>query len=89
MEIQLKPELEQFIREEVDRGRYDTPAEAVNAAVARLQTDAELSPDDLEDLRTELDLGIAEADRGEFAEFTAEEIIAERRAAFRDQRKGT
>jgi antitoxin ParD1/3/4 len=82
MDIQLKPELERFIREEVSNGRYETPGEAVNAAVARLQTDTELSADDLADLRAEVDIGIAEADRGEFVEFTAEDIVAERHAAF-------
>ena len=80
MEIRLEPHLARFIDEQVKRGIYDSAEDAVNAGVARLQTEEELSAADIEDLRAELDAGIAEADAGEFTEFTAEDIIAERRA---------
>lgn len=80
MEIRLEPHLARFIDEQVKRGIYDSAEDAVNAGVARLQTEEELSAADIEDLRAELDAGIAEADAGEFTQFTAEDIIAERRA---------
>jgi hypothetical protein len=41
----------------------------------------QLTPQDIRELRAELDKGIAEADRGEFVQFTAEDIIAEGLAA--------
>lgn len=80
MEIRLEPQLARFIDEQVKRGIYDSAEDAVNAGVARLQTETELSAADIEDLRADLDAGIAEADAGEFTEFTAEDIIADRRA---------
>ncbi len=88
MDVQLKPELEKFVHEQVEQGRYDSVEDVVNAAVAQLQTETELSPEDIAELRAEVDIGIAEADRGEFVEFTAEDIIAERRAAFESRKKG-
>jgi antitoxin ParD1/3/4 len=88
MDVQLKPELEKFIHQQVEQGRDDSAEDAVNAAVAQLQTGTELSPDDIAELRAEIDMGIAEADRGEFVEFTAEDIIAERRAALESRKKG-
>ena len=87
MNVRLKPELEQFVEEQVKSGRFATVDDALNAAVARLQTDDQVVGD-LEALRAEVDVGLAEADRGEFVEFTADDVIAERRAAWAARRKG-
>jgi antitoxin ParD1/3/4 len=81
MNILLKPELEKFIDDQVQQGRFDSAADAINSAVARLQTERELAGLPLEALRGEIDIGLAEADRGEFTQFTAEDVIAERHAA--------
>jgi putative addiction module CopG family antidote len=81
MRITLDPSLAKFITDQVKAGRYASTTDALNSAVARLQTDVELSKAGIERLRAELDPAIAEADRGEFVEFTAEDVIAERRAA--------
>lgn len=86
MTVSLKPDLAKFIDDEVKRGRYSSAEDAVNAAVARLQTDQQVSPEDIAELRAELDPAIAEADRGEFDSFTAEEVIAERRQAYEQRR---
>ena len=87
MNVELRPEFEQFIREQVRQGHYGSVEDALNAAVAQLQTQAELSPEDIADLQAEVDIGIAQADREEFVEFTAEEIIAECRAEFHSAKK--
>jgi len=90
MNVLLKPELEKFIDDEVQSGRYDSTADAINAAVARLQAEREIAGLSLDALRAEVDVGLAEADRGEFVEFTAEDVIAERRAALASrERKDT
>jgi antitoxin ParD1/3/4 len=80
MNVQIKPELQRFIEDQVKSGRYGSTDDAMNAAVAVLQTESELSPEEIDDLRAKLDVGLAEADRGEFAAFTAEDVIAECRA---------
>ncbi|HZO54242.1 MAG TPA: hypothetical protein VFB63_16130 [Bryobacteraceae bacterium] len=38
MTITLKPEQERIIQEHIDRGRYETPAEVLDDALAALQT---------------------------------------------------
>ena len=86
MPISLTPALAKFVDDLVRSGRYSSADDAVNAAVARLQSDHELTPEEIADLRQDLDPALAEADAGTFADFTAEDIIAERRAA-RDARK--
>jgi putative addiction module CopG family antidote len=85
MPISLTPGLAKFVDYLVKSGRYASADDAVNAAVARLQTEHELTPEEIADLRDELDPAIAEADAGTFADFTAEDIIAERRAAHKRQ----
>jgi putative addiction module CopG family antidote len=84
MLVSLSPSLAKFVDEQIKAGRYASTDEALNSAVARLQSDAEISALDLDHIRADLDPALAQADRNEFSEFTASDIIAERRAA-RDQ----
>jgi putative addiction module CopG family antidote len=88
MNVNLHPDIEKFVDEKVKTGQYRTPEEAVNGLLARVRDQESLSEDEIADLRREADQGIAEADRGEFLEFTAEDVIAERRAAFVARSKG-
>jgi antitoxin ParD1/3/4 len=80
MNVSLDPQVQKFIEQKVRNGQYASPEEAVNQMLDHVRAQEELTPEDLDDLRAEIDIGIAEADRGEFAEFTAEDVIAERRA---------
>lgn len=77
MQISISRELEQFIADEVKSGRFTSYEEVVNAAVIQLRDREELSNEDLSDLRAEIDVGIAQVDRKEFAKFTAQDIIDE------------
>jgi Arc/MetJ-type ribon-helix-helix transcriptional regulator len=47
MNITINPEYERFIDEQVKAGRFSSPAEAMEAGIARLMLDAE--PDVLDD----------------------------------------
>jgi putative addiction module CopG family antidote len=87
MNISLKPNLEKFIADQVKADRFQSADEAMNAAVAHFQMEEALSDEDLNDLRAEIDAGIAEADRSEFADFTAADIVAERLAARKNGKK--
>ncbi len=84
----LSPEISRFIQEKVSAGFFALPEEAVNAFLSNAAQQEELTADDLEELRSDVDKGIAEADRGEFADFTAEDIIAQGRTRHAAQRKG-
>jgi antitoxin ParD1/3/4 len=77
MDISLPSDLEQFVTDEIRSGHFDTREEVINAAIAQLRDSQKLSREDLEEIRAAIDIGIAEADREEFVQFTAEDIIAE------------
>lgn len=81
MEIKLRPELQRFLDQQVREGHYGSTEDAINAGVAKLQTEHELSPSEIQELQADLDVGLAQADRGEFVEFSAEQIIEERHSA--------
>ena len=95
MRISLRPDLEKFVEEKVRAGDYADADALVNDAVAMLReqelpTEDELSPEDqkkLADLRRELNIGIEQAERGEFVEFTAEDIKRAGRAELERRRK--
>jgi antitoxin ParD1/3/4 len=80
MHVQIKPELQRFMDDQIKSGLYESSDVKINAALATLQAREELSSQEIEELRAEVDEGIAEADRGEFVDFTAETIIARCRA---------
>ena len=88
MTVMLTPEMEQFVAEKVRAGVYRSADEAVNALLAMTREQERLTPEDVAELRAELDPAIAEADRRQFVEFTAEGIINEGRAAQEKKRKG-
>jgi antitoxin ParD1/3/4 len=88
MTVSLTPEIEKFVAEKVRTGQFRSADDAVNALLAMSMAQEQLTPDEVAELRAELDPAIAEADRGEFVEFTAEQIIAEGRAAMAAKRKG-
>jgi antitoxin ParD1/3/4 len=86
MNVTLHPDIEKFVADKVRTGQFSSAEQAVNELLSQLREQDELGPEDLAELRAEVDLGIAEADRGEFVEFTAEEVIAERRAVLAARR---
>jgi antitoxin ParD1/3/4 len=87
VKITLHPRLQRFIDEKVRCGRYASVEEAVNDLLEQVRAQEKL---DIKELQAEMDIGLAEADRGEFVEFTAEDVIAAQRKARKNQlRSGT
>jgi antitoxin ParD1/3/4 len=74
MEISLRPELERFVKQQIESGRYVDPTEAINAAVQTLKAQAELTPEDIAELRAEIKIGIDQLNRGESALWNAEDV---------------
>jgi putative addiction module CopG family antidote len=87
MNVSLTPEVKKFVEKAVAAGRYGSPEEAINGLISLVKEQEELTPEDIKELRAELVQAIDEADHGRFVEFTAEDIIAEGRAALA-KRKG-
>ncbi len=79
MTVELSEQSARFIDEQVRSGRFATPAAAIDAALSRLQAQ---SDEELAGLRALVAVGTAEADRCEFVDFTAADVIAECRAEF-------
>ena len=87
MRVSLRPDLEQFIQEKVRTGQYPSADAVVTDAVEAMRAQEASTPEEIEDLRQELAEAIAQADRGEFVEFTAEDIIAEGKALLERERQ--
>ena len=86
MNVSLTDELIKVIRRKVSSGMYNNSSEVVREAIRRFdEYDELLYGLKLDKLRTEISIGIEQADRGEFSNRTVEEIIAE--AKSRKKRK--
>jgi antitoxin ParD1/3/4 len=79
MNVSLPPELEQYVQQRVESGVYPTAGELVRDALWLLRERDRLHEIRLDELRKEIQLGIAEADRGETAPLDIEHIKAKAR----------
>jgi putative addiction module CopG family antidote len=68
MEIRLRPELEALIRQDVQRGPYQTVNEFVEHAVAMLHEQETWLAEHRNQIATQIDEGYAAAQRGELVE---------------------
>jgi len=82
-----QPDLQKMVETKVSSGEYDSPEEVVAAALTLMQDDDMLPPDQLESLRQQINIGAQQADRGEFATFTAEDIILRETKTLQSRRK--
>ncbi len=66
MDVDLKPDLRQFIDDQVRAGRYDSADDAINDAVSRLRTEEELLGQELDDEDiAAIEEGLLQLNRGE------------------------
>ena len=77
--ITLREEDESFLDGVVKSRRFLTQSEAVAEALSELKVREYLREQRIADLRAKVQVGVAQADRGEFVEFSAQDIIAEGR----------
>jgi antitoxin ParD1/3/4 len=71
MNVSLRPELENFVKEKVRAGHYQTADEVINSALSVLLQQETLSAEDVAELRTEIAPGIEQLERGESAPWDA------------------
>ena len=86
MTIHLKPELEALIREDLERGSYQSADEYVAQAVQMLHAHEQWLAEDRADIAAKIEVGFAQAERGEL--FDPDEVRArlnERKQAWMDQ----
>jgi Arc/MetJ-type ribon-helix-helix transcriptional regulator len=70
-----RPDLEKFVTDQVKRGGYADASGVLNHALEVLREQLR----DAQDLRQEAAVGLGQADRGDFVEFTAEDVKSEGR----------
>jgi len=83
--IALNAEDQQFLEESVKSGRYGSESEVVAEALAGFRVREAIRRAKLDELRAKVQVGIEQADRGEFVEFTAEDVKAEGRKRLASQ----
>ena len=87
MEISLRPELQKFVDEKLKTGEYKSVDDLVNGALLALRNRPELSHEDLAELRQEIAIGTEQADRKEFVEFRATDVISKGREELQRKQK--
>jgi antitoxin ParD1/3/4 len=78
MNVTLTPDEEQFIKQTIERGRFNSPGEIVRAAFRLLKEQEAVYQIRLEELRKEIQIGLDQAERGELIE--GEEVFKRLRA---------
>jgi putative addiction module CopG family antidote len=88
MKLELNPQMQKFIDDEVRSGRYDSPEGVVRQALALLKAQVDLTPDDVEELRRMLAPAIAQADRGELTPLDMDDVKRKAEAIRAGRRAG-
>lgn len=65
MDVPLTPELERLIRSKVDSGQYGSASEVVSDALRLLAEQDRMRDAQIATLRAEIEVGVAQARRGE------------------------
>jgi antitoxin ParD1/3/4 len=65
MEIQLKPELEQFLQEKLKSGAYQTLDEAINQGIELLKHQEEVYQGRFDELQEKIMVGVQASEKGE------------------------
>ncbi len=77
--ISFKDEDQRFLEEVVKSGRFFSESEVIAEALSEFKVREAIRRDKVAELRAKVQVGIEQADRGEFVEFTAEDVISEGR----------
>jgi antitoxin ParD1/3/4 len=68
MNVHLTRELERLVQNKVQSGRYNSASEVVREALRLMEQKDELRSIQLQELRSRVDKGLAQAERGEGAD---------------------
>jgi antitoxin ParD1/3/4 len=75
--VNLTDEMAAFVERELASGDYASASELVREGLRLLRREHEMEALKLEVLRREIDVGLAQAERGEFSERSAREIAGD------------
>lgn len=74
VDISLNDEDRHFLEEAVKSGRFDSESEVIAEALSEFRIREAIRAEKIGELRAKVQVGIEQADRGEFVEFTAEDV---------------
>ena len=77
MHISLTPELENIVKMKVESGLYNNASEVVREALRKVYADDEVRKLKLEHLRDAIQIGLDQANRGEFSDRSISDIISD------------
>ncbi|MCW5724311.1 MAG: type II toxin-antitoxin system ParD family antitoxin [Maricaulaceae bacterium] len=77
MHISLTAALEAYVRRKVESGLYNNASEVIREALRERIRVEHIEAEDLEALRAQVMVGWEQAERGELAEWSAKDFIAE------------
>ena len=80
MNVSLTQELEAIVQEKVRSGMYASASEVIREALRLLQERERIQRLRLDDLRREITVGVAQAERGDVADLDVKAIKAKARA---------
>ena len=80
MNVSLTHELEEMVQDKVRSGRYASASEVIREALRLLQESEQVRKLRLQELRRDIAVGVAQADRGEVAALDVKAIKAKARA---------
>ncbi len=89
MNVSLTPELEGFVQQKVESGRYNSASEVIREALRLLEDHDALRQIKLDALRKEIAIGLEQAERGEVSPLDIESIKAKGRELLRKQQEGS
>jgi putative addiction module CopG family antidote len=89
MDIRLKPEMEEMIRRDVERGGYGSVDEFVERAVALLHEEESWLAENGSEIRAKIEQGYASAQRGELldADRVRQEIQGKKKTWLAEKRR--
>jgi antitoxin ParD1/3/4 len=84
--VSITPELDEFLQNRVNSGRYQTTSEVVREALRLLERQERDRDEALQRLKAKLERGAGEAERGELLD--ADEVFDELREMIDERRRG-
>ena len=79
MHVSLTDRLDEYVRDKVASGLYSNASEVIREALRRQIAEEESLAAKRARLLEEIDIGIAQADRGEFADYSLDRSLAKLR----------
>jgi antitoxin ParD1/3/4 len=76
MNVNLTPEMAEFVAEEIATGDYASASELVRDALRMLRRDRDIEKEKIDLLRREVEIGVSQAEAGDFSNRNVMDIAA-------------